>query len=561
MWSLRILSGKQAGQIFVLKTGRNLIGRSLRCTINLDSPNVSKEHAFLDVDVSQNISIQDNQSRNGTFVNGVQIKKVKLTKGSKISFNDVICEIIETPKPNSNKLTPLNNNKSQNSMIVSPGIGSLQNNYSANGNLAISGQNNYYPGNSQGYPQNNVNLNLVQAPNLGSDQNLAAPAAKTLDLKYYIDEVLLPGVYRLTELIEFKLVIGLFLIGYAFILTALSTIPMVAISSESIQIESRRRALTIARSLANMNQQALLHDSENSLTTSLAELEEGVSSAYIIRFSDGSVMAPAAKIGAIPNIPFIEMARKEQKEFVKQIDSSHIGVSVPLSAYNADLGGFNIKALSIVIYDMGSLAVEDGRTISLFMQTLCLAIILGAALYFLFYKLIEYPIYYLNNQVDLALKNKSQSTEPIKMEFPIFQSLVTKVNTILSRISHVENNNNSRIIINKDIEASNLVQLVGYAAIGISKDYNIITLNNAFESLLGVSEFNLKNQPISLIPDQALQKSIHELMDRSGQDPGQIHQSDLEFGGIGYQLNCICGFDKNAPAYYIVSIIQMSQGG
>jgi hypothetical protein len=545
MWALRILSGKQAGQIFQLKIGRNLIGRASHCTIRLDNNNISKEHAFIEIDKTDALIMTDNQSRNGTFVNGTQIRKVSLKKMDKIAFHDVFCDLVAVP---SKKLITSTKVQSSNVSHHSLIINSMAENIPAP--YAQAGQ---------------VGLNLNHQSGIYTDTpgGVTPTTARLIDDKNkfqkYLDDVLLPGIYKLTEVMEFKLVVGLFLLIYAILLTALSTIPMIAITSESIQIESRRRALTIARNLATLNQQALLQENESALNTSMAEIEEGVSNVFIINQASGAIIAPATKSGSVPNISFIETARREQKEIIQQIDSSHIGVSVPLSAYNPETGGFNIKALAVVIYDMGSLAVEDGRTVSLFMQVLCIAIVLGLILHFLFNKLIEYPILSLNRELDLAIKNKSETTT-FSIDFPIFEKLLTNVNTLLNRVSHLKDDGEKKVIVNKEIEANNLLNIVGYASISLNKDLSIIGVNSAFEAMLNITDAALKNQPISLIPDQALQKNIIELLQRTEQDPSTIHFSELEFGGINSQISCLAVSDQSGICYFVSSIVPLSNG-
>lgn len=559
MWALRILSGSQAGQVFQLRTGRNLIGRAPHCTIRLDNSNISKEHAFIDIDKADVITMSDNNSRNGTFVNGTQIRRVNLKKIDKIAFHDVFCDLITMP---ANQLAY--GGKSQ-----QPAGNYLPSAPSGHTYVPMQAQQGgAYPlahQHQQGAAVQAVYNHNMQAGIYGEVQMAATPAtAQPMDAKnrflQYIDDVLLPGIYKLTEVMEFKLVVGLFLLIYAFVLTALSTIPMIAITSESIQIESRRRALTIARNLATMNQQALLQDNESALNTSLAEIEEGVSNVFIVNQASGAVIAPATKSGSVPNFPFIETARREQRELIQQIDSSHIGVSVPLSAYNPETGGYNIKALAIVIYDMGSLAVEDGRTVSLFMQILCIAIVLGLILHFLFNKLIEYPIMSLNREVDLAIKNKSETTS-FNIDFPIFEKLITNVNTLLNRVAHLKDEGDKNTFVNKEIEASNLLHVVGYASIALNKDLNIVGVNPAFEAMLNVSDSALKNQPISLIPDQALQKNIIELVQKTEKDPSTIHISELEFAGVNSQVSCLAISDGTGICYFISSIVPLSSGG
>jgi signal transduction histidine kinase len=209
---------------------------------------------------------------------------------------------------------------------------------------------------------------------------------------------------------------------------------------------------------------------------------------------------------------------------------------------------------------MGSLAVEDGRTVSLFMQVLCIAMLLGSILYFLFNKLIEYPIMALNKEVDFALKNKSESTS-FNIDFPIFENLISNVNTLLTRVAHIKDEGEKNPLVNKEIEASNLLNMIGYASIALNKDLNIIGVNSAFESMLNVNDASLKNQPLSLIPDQALQKNIIELVQKTEMDPSNIHLSELEFGGVNSQVGCLAISDSSGICYFMTSIVPLTGSG
>lgn len=537
MWAIRMLSGSHAGQVFPLKEGRNLVGRGANCQIRFNDLDVSKEHALLLIE-SERISVVDNQSRNGTFVNGVMVNKASLKRGDKVSFNQTICDVIQLPTAQDRR--PVQ-------MVPSPNV--FQNNSMQP-----------YPGqvpSMMGIPQNHSSM--PQMPH-GIPQNNGEGPSNDGFLKRYFEEVFLPGVYQLGQVMEFKLVIGLFMLIFAVLVTALSTIPMLAITSDSIQIESRRRALTIARNLANVNQQALLKEMESAVSTQVADLEEGVSQALVIRQSDGTVIAPATKAGTIPAVPFIEAARREQKEMVQQIDSSHIAVAVPLAAFNPETASYTVKALAVIVYDMGSLAVDDGRTLSLFFQTLIISLVLGFVVYYLFYRLIEFPVADLNRQLDLILKNKSEPTTSLDLDFPMFQNLISNVNTLLTRISNPDSGHGG-MGGNKDLEMINIIRLVGYAGMVISVDQNIIGLNSAAEHLLGLSESQLRNQPITLIPDQALQKSLFDLMDHASRDPAVPSKNELEFGGENTEINCQAITEKGKVSYYLVTIIPIGGVG
>lgn len=542
MWAIRMLSGNHAGQVFPLQEGRNLIGRGVNCQIRFNDLDVSKEHAFI-ISEEKKLILMDNQSRNGTFVNGVMINKTNLKRGDKVSFNQTLCDVIYLPNANTNKMLSLVPNA--NGAALTPQT------------IPMGSPAHYNPHGVPGH----VNPTSSSMPAFENNISVERTSPPSSDFfKRYFEEVLMPGVYQLGKVMEFKLVIGLFMLIYAVLVTALSTIPMLAITSDSIQIESRRRALTIARNLANLNQQALLKDMESAVSTQTAELEEGVSQAYIIRQADGSVIAPASRSGTIPSIPFIETARREQKELIKQIDSSHIAVAVPLSAFNPDTSTYAIKAFAIVIYDMGSLAIDDGRTLSLFFQTLIIAIILGFFLYLLFYRFVEHPVAKLNTQIDHALKTKSSSIATVDIDFPVFQSLVSNINSLITRVSTSDGDSESFSGANKDFEMINVVKLIGYAGLVINSDHTVLGLNSAAEQLLNLSEFQIRNQPITLIPDQALQKSLYDLMEHAQRDPAIPSRNELEFGGVNTEINCQAITNKSQIQYYIVTIIPLEGG-
>lgn len=553
MWAIRMLSGSHAGQVFPLKEGKNLVGRSTNCQIRFNDLDVSKEHATI-IAEDKKLVLLDNQSRNGTFVNGVMINKTSLKRGDRVSFNQTLCDVIYLPTANANKALSVVSNAGSGGGSggigggASDGAGSF-----SSSPLSITP----HSGNPL-QPHDLSNLqSMPSSPQNQGGVNAMGHASSTNFFKRYFEEVLMPGVYQLGKVMEFKIVIGLFMLIYAVLVTALSTIPMLAITSDSIQIESRRRALTIARNLANLNQQALLKDMESAISTQTADLEEGVSQALIIRQADGSVIAPASRSGTIPSIPFIEAARREQKELIKQIDSSHIAVAVPLSAFNPDTSTYAIKAFAIVIYDMGSLAIDDGRTLSLFFQTLIIAIALGFVLYILFYRFVEFPVTELNKQLDTILKIKSPSIAAIDMDFPAFQSLISNVNTLMTRVSSDDANSDSFSGANKDFEIINVVKLIGYAGLAINADHTILGLNSAAEQLLNLTENQIRNQPITLIPDQALQKSLYDLMEHAQRDPASPSRNELEFGGVNTEINCQAITEKGQTKYYLVTIIPL----
>jgi protease PrsW len=85
---LTIESGTLAGRTFVLETGFLTIGRSDTCSVRLD-PMIeriaSKQHCFIEAR-SDGFYVTDNQSTNGTYVNGERVESARLNSGDGIQF-------------------------------------------------------------------------------------------------------------------------------------------------------------------------------------------------------------------------------------------------------------------------------------------------------------------------------------------------------------------------------------------------------------------------------------------------------------------------------------------
>lgn len=547
MWALRILTGPQAGQIVELKMGRNLIGRAPHCSIKLASPGVSKEHTDLTV-YNDKIVVTDLKSSNGTYLNGIRVQNGLMRLGDKLGIHEILVDIIPAPEARPSKTESRVNVPSS----AMP----------------------YYGGAAPQMPQEE----MYQMPQpmgavLGANPGPApahAPAYQQGGLKGlldkvndYLDRVALPGVYKLPQLVELKMVLLGFVVLFIFSTTLLSMIPMVQITRASITAESKRRAASIARTVATLNQSALLQNSYSSLSTNAAEAEDGVKQVLIVQQSDGMILAPATRAGTTPDLPFVHSARREMRSQTVEVDSSTIGASFPIGLFDPNTGEQTVKAHAIVLYDIGSLAFDDGRAISLFMQTLVISSLVGLLIYFFMYKLIEYPIVTLNAQLDIAMREKKDNTE-VNFMFPPLQALIGNVNSLLSRYLHGDKDGGApgaAGFVNKDGEAENLVQIVGYPCIAVSREGRIIACNPGFIQVSRAEAEQLQGQMFTAIPDLALQKNLEGLLLRSRQSPGSIHNDHLEFSGHLCVLSCqAISSNGQEPDYFVVTV-SPTEGG
>jgi RsiW-degrading membrane proteinase PrsW (M82 family)/pSer/pThr/pTyr-binding forkhead associated (FHA) protein len=86
--ALQINEGTLAGKKFVLESGFLTVGRGESCTVRFDSQTetiASKKHAYIEAK-TDGFYLTDNQSTNGTFLNGQKIETSKLSAGDRIQF-------------------------------------------------------------------------------------------------------------------------------------------------------------------------------------------------------------------------------------------------------------------------------------------------------------------------------------------------------------------------------------------------------------------------------------------------------------------------------------------
>lgn len=561
MWALRILSGPQAGAIVNLKMGRNLVGRAPTCDVKVNSSGVSKEHAEIHV-YKDKILVVDLRSSNGTYLNGIKVQNGLVRLGDKMSVHDVILDVIPAPdqKP---AVAPR-------PVQTSPQVPMMPMGYPPQGAPpAMYGA--AAPAYPQGMPMGMAGQmpgqmpGQMQMPPPNSQNNMMVTHGPLkgilMNLEDYMERVALPGVYKLPEFLDFKLVLGTFVLIFIFAVTLLSMIPMVQITRSSITKESMRRAQSLARTLAQVNQQALLQGSMGALSTLSVETEDGVKRAMIVQQSDGVILAPASQAGNSPDLPFVVSARRETKPQAAEIDPVTIGASFPIGMYDPNTGEPIVKAHAVILYDIGSLAFDDGRALSLFLQTLVIASFIGIALFYFMYKLIEHPITSLNQQLDAAMREKKDNIR-LEFMFPALQALIGNLNSLLTRYIHgdAEGGGLGMTFGNKDNEASNLLHLVGYPAVAIRADGSIISCNGGFETLARNTAAGMQNQPLQAIHDDPLRQNIEHLLAKAREVPHSIHSDQLEFSGHLCALNCQAFATAETVDYFMVSVTPADGG-
>ena len=514
MWALRILKGPVQGAVFHLQPGVNTIGRSPDSSIQISAKGISKNHAEIHIQESE-IVVKDNNSTNGTYVNGIKIQKQTVEIGDQISFHDVVSDIVLEKQMH---------------------------------NLPMQG-----PAPVQGaYPQQMDPSFSAEPP--PPEKNLIQKCLSWWE--DYLKKVILPGVYKLPEWIEFKWVVAFFAIGFIILVTALSTIPLVRILKSSMETESMNHAQSIAEALAIENKSALVEGLHTSVDVQYALLRPGVKSALIVYSSTGRIIAPAEKFQTYPESPFIHRARKLGKTTVEKIDSSTVGAMVPIQYFNPDTSSQDIMAYSVVFFSLTSLTSNTNKTLSLIIQSLFIACLLGILFFFLMYKMIQYPFESLDEQLSLALKDNT-ATVSSRYQFPALQSLCSNINSALERINIPQDQADAMApVINRQNEMENLVQLIGFPGLCIQLDSSSISaVNPQFEDQTGLSTEHFLNQNLDQITDTALQLNLKNAVENVTQNPSQMFVDRLELNSNPFQVTAQGVHGADQLEYILVAFI------
>ena len=82
--TLTVISGPNAGQLFVLSSREHILGRGEVADLQVVDPDVSRTHARLVLGDDGHTDVQDLGSTNGTFVAGERISRARLAPGDRL---------------------------------------------------------------------------------------------------------------------------------------------------------------------------------------------------------------------------------------------------------------------------------------------------------------------------------------------------------------------------------------------------------------------------------------------------------------------------------------------
>ena len=205
------------------------------------------------------------------------------------------------------------------------------------------------------------------------------------------------------------------------------------------------------------------------------------------------------------------------------------------------------------MYNMGGFAVDNTKTFSLFVQTLVIALLIGAIVFFFLYKIILYPITHLNSQVSRSLRD-GHSDLAMDYDFPELQELIQNLQSALARSSGGNSfSEQGQYEHERGAEASGVLQLIGFPAIAVNaQSMQVTAVNDHFQGQIGKTT-NWQDIHLNDVLDQALRLNISDIVERCKAQPNQLAQDDLEIDGVTYEINGQAVFGSSDVNYIVVT--------
>jgi predicted Zn finger-like uncharacterized protein len=94
-YSLAVILGANAGQIFPVVKPRVVLGRGVNCDIQLHDSEISRRHAMLEIK-AEAATVTDLDSTNGTFVDGVRVHQKAIEPHQEFSLGTTTLMFIVT---------------------------------------------------------------------------------------------------------------------------------------------------------------------------------------------------------------------------------------------------------------------------------------------------------------------------------------------------------------------------------------------------------------------------------------------------------------------------------
>ncbi|MCM2323546.1 MAG: FHA domain-containing protein [Oligoflexia bacterium] len=556
MFKLTVVSGPNRGAAYAIRDGEVTIGRQAGNVIVLSSAKVSKRHCVLLVSGDE-ITVQDQGSSNGTFVNGSLAKERRVKPGDRISVGEFVMEL-SAPPAKVSKSVP----------------------------VALAGMANVldFPAPAARRPQPQAASASSAFPSAGggvdplaASGSIASTQTVPRDLKgrvlWAFEHYVMPFFYGLNLKSEWRMIAaGLFSVA---ILASVvfSVYPLLETSRGMVVREVGRRAKFMARQLAEINAPFVASRAESRVELGMVEGADGVRMAVVADL-DGRIIAPASRLNhylvtgsaaALSKRAAAAFRNGKESGLMMEVGEGTLVAIEPLRATVPSTGRHAVVGMAVVSMDTSLATLQMGEAGNVYSQALILSGVFGLLIAFVLYRLTLRPFQVLNEDMDKVLKgDMAQVTREFKIEE--LAPLWDIINSTLQRVSHGGEGARSAAGVDSGPTAEDYVgplrsvaSAVNAGLVVLGSDHKIIYLNPLFEEISGIRGDSAIGQELSEVArDQALGAIVSDLFSRAITG-GEAMAENFDFSGISYRVQ-IEALGKRGEAARCYALLAVKNG-
>lgn len=497
MYKLICISGQSSARSFILRDGENLIGRLDDSDIKIMSSGVSKKHAMLTVK-GNSVVITDLGSKNGTFVNGVMVKKKELNQGDKIAIHDHVYQIVKGD-------------------FSSSDIPSISDFESHSGDEDM--------------------------------EYKAGPRTKTPgfrgNIDHFLDTTVMPFFETLMKRYSVSAIMTIMIIAVIAAIVLIVSLPVVQFDSLVLDRETSQRAAYLTTLLAEQNKSTVGVESSDPPSIKAVEDIIGVKWA-VITDVEGRVLAPGERAGeTIPTDRIKKIVEGKAGEFrdvtksgeayKSPVDMYPMGrgrylVTAPIRTYLADQDRIEYIGFAVLEFETGAVRQSMSGAWQRILVGMAIACFIGFIFSILISKFFSFPFIKIYDEVDLAMKGESKRVN-FTFGSKDGKELIELINILLRKSRRASAKASGGAVDSLGQDAHGADPLVVFESVGkslripffvLDSSKLIVSANQAFAVVAGYRAGDWHGVPIvDAVKEQRLLGVILDLISRSdsmGQD-------------------------------------------
>lgn len=491
MLSLRVVKGPGAGgHNYDLETGRAVtLGRGDDCEIRLASSNISKKHCRLTALPGARVEVEDLGSSNGTFVNGMLVKRHVLKPGDTITVNPFVLQLaISAPEPV---------------------------------NASSRGQ---------------TNAGVFTVPT-ESVQVMGAEMSAREKLIDFLDKSVFPWADALATRFDVRALFVASFLFWSMLVVFFTASPFSQRANERVIAQSVETARLYARQVARVNQRAIIDQRFSEVVANLDSRPgqtRGLIHSYVLDAVKAQILAPVELIGQnLPN-EFARAALGRDEETVQLDVDGNAYVSVPIKVGTAE--GNKVAAVALVEFHVSqgtfTLAAIMDQALSSILYSL-----LASFLVLLFmYRWAEGSLAIVTARLDEAMK-RSETSISVSVQWPALVQLCEQISNVLGRAA-----TSGGVATGSSVWAAAVVQASAQGAAAFDDRLTVTAWNPGMERVIGIRATLALGQDISgASRDVAFESAVRELAAEAGATPWSPVQRHLDFSGVPHRMAMVAG--------------------